>query len=205
METDCAAARFPGWENLPLQKGVYSVSKANGATREGQVIMLNPSSLQLAQWIMSACAEIELDNERCRMRLFDHILNASGGQFVIAGVVWEDISPADGVYEGYTFRNGVTVLLEGVPNAATRVLTETERNAAIAPETPVLQVRRYARIASTSPDDYRANGGAVDVGTTASPSLAWHETVGALYRAAWVQDQNELITAWARTHKTELE
>ena len=52
-------------------------------------------------------------------KMFQHILGQSGGQFPVAGVVYEDIIPADGVNEIYCFRDGVTVSVEGVPHRGT--------------------------------------------------------------------------------------
>jgi hypothetical protein len=200
MEQDCAPAEFPGWERLPLQQCAYEAANADGTKRSAKVIMLNPPSEQLARWIFSTCRAVEKDNAQCRIALFRQVLSASGGQFPVAGVVLEDIRPRDGEIESYAFRNGVTVRLAGIPNGGTRQLSDSEIAAALSADTPIALSRRYARIVSTGPDDYRANGGTADVGTTADPSLDWPAVAGALYRDAWGSANNELMTAWARAH-----
>lgn len=214
MEQNCNPATFPGWERLPLIQCDYTTTnRADGSTRSASVIMLNPSAEQVAQWIFSACRSIGKDTARCRNGLFygvknasgdDYdllgVLRASGGQFAVAGVVLEDQMPRDGFYETYPFRNGVTVELAGVPYRATRQLTDVEIAASLAPETAITAVKTYARIISTTPAQYRANGGTADVGTNQSRTETWPATVGALYRAAWDSPNNELITALARAN-----
>ncbi|MEE2691195.1 MAG: hypothetical protein VX640_06625 [Pseudomonadota bacterium] len=200
MEKSCGPGSFAGWEGFPLIQCAYAATNSDGEKRAAKVVMLNPSAEQLARWIFASCRAVGKDNDQCRKRLFRQTLAASGGQFPVAGVVLEDILPHDGFFESYTFRNGVTVRLEGAPNGTTRQLSETEIETALSASAAVASSRRYARIVSTSPDDYRANGGTAAVGSTAAPALEWPETVGALYRAAWGADENELMTAWARAH-----
>jgi hypothetical protein len=55
-------------------------------------------------------------------------------------------------------------------------------------------------VVSTSRENYRANGGTADVGTSSQRKLLWLDVVRQLYQEAWGSDRNELIVAWARTH-----
>ncbi len=204
MEQVCSPTEFPAWERLPLTLCEYSRTNSDRTTRSAKVILLDPSPEQLAQWIFSSCRAIGKDNATCRGRLFERVRTQSGGQFPVSGVVLEDILPEDGAYEVYTFRNGVTVELDGVPYRSTAQLGDAEIARALAPDTRIVKSKKYARIVSTSPDDYRANGGTADVGTTANPSLNWPAVAGAAYRAAWGSPNNELMIAWARAHADRL-
>ena len=80
----------------------------------------------------------------------------------MAGIVYEDMD-GSGVHKIYCFRNGVTVQIEGIPHAGGDVPTPEQLDLSLTGT--VTRVRRYARIQSTSPSEYRENGGTVDVGT----------------------------------------
>jgi hypothetical protein len=165
--------------------------------------MLNPDATQLARWVFTACRRIGRDAPPCRDRLLDQVIGQSGGQFPVAGVVLEDLNE-DGAFENYSFREGLTVKLAGVPNGGTAQLTPAQMTLALSPDTVITSARRLARIQGTSPDEYRANGGSEDVGTTQAPSLLWPQVVGRLYRKAWGADEYELMTAWARANPNKL-
>ena len=58
----------------------------------------------------------------------------------------------------------------------------------------------YARICSTTREQYKAAGGKVDVGTSDSSETrkkAWLGVVRDLYKQAWESDSNQLMNAWA--------
>ena len=58
---------------------------------------------------------------------------------------------------------------------------------------------RYARICSTTREQYKAAGGRDEVGDSGSDRrLAWLDTVRRLYRRAMKSDRNELMIAWAK-------
>jgi hypothetical protein len=59
----------------------------------------------------------------------------------------------------------------------------------------VTWVGKYARLQSTTREDYRAAGGKEDV-----EGAAWLNVSRKLYQAAWKSDRNELMIAWAKAH-----
>lgn len=188
---------LPGWEGFPTRRYTYSVKDADGTIKSADVIMLNASAEQIARWIVSAVIEARgrYDPADGKM-VFKHILEQSGGQFPVAGVVYEDIIPADGVYEIYCFRDGVTVKIDGVPHRGTKPMTPAQTAASI--NGPVTRVFNYGRIASTSPEMWIAAGGSPDVMNAAEPTKAWMMEIRAAYQAAWKSDQNALLTAWVK-------
>ena len=197
MEKNCTPTTYPGWEGFPLQHCTYEVRDKDGRTKSAEVIMLNPSPDQLARWIVDACQKVRGDLKPDDLRkVFKHVLGQSGGQFPVAGVVYEDIIPADGTYEAYCFRNGVTVKIEGFEHRTTATLTANEISRSL--HGKVVHVFRYGRIQSTTPGQYKRNGGTLEVGTDPAPGPLWPEAIRQAYQAAWGQDRNELMEAWVR-------
>ena len=130
-------------------------------------------------------------------KLFKHIISQSGGQFPVAGGVYEDME-GDGFMKAYCFRDGVTVRVDGVEHRTTAPLTEAELDAAL--HGRVTRVYTYARIASTSPNDYKAAGGTVGVGDNTERKPAWLDVVRGATVRAWRTGQNDLIAAWLTGH-----
>jgi hypothetical protein len=195
----CTPTTYPGWESFPLQRCEYSVRDRGGRRKTAVVIMLNASPEQLARWVVFACREARgTTGASCTRRLGRQITGQSGAQFPVAGIVYEDILPADGIHEAYVFRHGVTVGVEGFPHRLTRQATPREIDAAL--NGRVQWSGRYARVQSTTREDYRAAGGTADVGTSTNRKLAWLDVVRADYQAAWGADRNGLMIAWARRH-----
>ena len=134
MEGECALVAVPRWEGLPTQQCRYSVrDKKTGERKQGVVVLFNPSAQKLAEWILNACEQVAPKQTRtaCTSRVFGRVLDQSGGQFPVAGVVYEDLIPKDGVNEAYAFRDGVTVLQDGVDHRGTGALSEGELTAAL--------------------------------------------------------------------------
>lgn len=199
MEKNCQATTYPGWEGYPLIRCRYEVSDADERNKSAEVIMLNPSPQTLAAWIVDACLVVSGGAESgCTERLSRRILEQSGGQFPVAGIVFEDILPADGIYEMYCFRDGVTVGVEGVAHRGTHQPTDEEIRASLFGQ--VLWSGAFARLQGTTREEYRENGGAVDVGDSSRSNrkLVWLQVVRAQYQAAWDDGRNELLIAWAR-------
>jgi hypothetical protein len=107
-------------------------------------------------------------------------------------VVYEDM---DGTGQRiYPFRHGVTVRVAGLPYG-----TREQPTAAQMAEyrtAPIAFVGRYGRIAGTTPDEWTA----LTRETVPADRSTWPATVGRAYRAAWGQDRNALIVAWARAN-----
>ncbi len=120
------------------------------------------------------------------------IIEQSGAQFAVAGVVYEDM---DGTGQRiYPFRNGVTVRVEGLPYA-TREQPSAAQMAAYRTGS-IAFVGRYGRIVGTTPDEWTA----LTRESVAADRSNWPDIVGRAYRAAWGQDRNALIVAWARSN-----
>lgn len=199
MEQDCQPVSVPGWDGYDTQKCTYRVKdRVGGISKAATVIMLNPSALKLSEWIINACKNIlpSHDLKGCTRRVFGHVLSQSGAQYPVAGVVYEDIIPADGINEAYGFRDGVTCIINDFSHRATQPLTQEQSERAIAG--PVLRTASqsaYARPIGVTRSEYlKANPGATVAG------LDWLETVRTEYQRAWRSDRNALIEAWLKAH-----
>lgn len=190
---------IPGWEKFPTRRYTYSVKDKDGTSKSADVVMLNASADQIARWIVSALIEVKgsYDPEQGR-KIFNHILGQSGGQFPVAGVVYEDILPADGVNEIFCFRDGVTVSIEGVPHRGTAPLTPDQVEKSISGS--VKRVFTYARIASTSPPQWIDSGGPAEIIKDGKPTDRWLQEVRDAYQQAWGADRNALIVAWVKAN-----
>lgn len=201
MEQNCEPATYAGYDGLPLVKCSYTVRDGGGLRKTATVIMLNPTVEQIARWVVHACLQVKGSAEPLYTdKLFNQILTQSGGQFPVAGIVFEDILPADGVNEIYCFRDGVTIRVDGVPHRGTSQPTGAEITKSLTGEVQSSFV--YARLQGTTREQYRANGGTVDVGTSAvgQRKLSWLAVSRDSYKAAWGRDRNELMIAWARAN-----
>jgi hypothetical protein len=199
MEKQCEPTTYSGWENFPLTKCRYTVKDKDGTQKTAVVIMLNPSPEQLARWVVYTCLQIKGSADaQYTDKLSRHILNQSGAQFPVAGIVWEDYLPKDGAYEIYCFRNGVCVGIKDIKHRSTAQPTDEEIEKSLTGE--VLWSADRARIQSTMREEYKANGGKVDVGSSSKGQrkLTWLEVSRELYQAAWDKDRNELMIAWAK-------
>jgi hypothetical protein len=196
MEQHPEPVRYPGWEDFPLVKCRYSVKDpVDGRSKTAEVIMLNAPPEKLARWVVRSCIEAKGSARPADLdRLSRQIIEASGAQFPVAGIVFEamDDAPRQKVY---CFRDGVTVRLAGVRHVTTDQPTDGEIRAAINPATAIEQVFEFARIQSTTRDQYRAAGGSENV-----QGAAWPRVVRKLYQQAWNTDRNELMIAWAKAN-----
>ena len=198
MERAPQPVTVPGWEGLPTVKYTYPVrDRATQATKTASVIMLNPDAHQLARWIVTACCETKgCVDEAVTRKLADHIIAQSGAQFPVRGIVYEDILPANGIHEGYCFMDGVTVKLKGVEHRSEKQPSPEQMKTALnAVMADVTWVGQYARIQSTTREEYRKAGGQENVEGT-----AWLDSNRKLYQAAWKSARNELMIAWAKAH-----
>jgi hypothetical protein len=191
--------QVPGWEGFPTRRYTYAVADMDGTSKTADVILLDPTAEQIARWIVQAVSEVKgtYDAQDGR-KLFRHILGQSGGQFPVAGVVYEDILPPDGKNENYCFRDGVTVEIETVPHRGTEPMTPQQVAASI--DGRIKRVFTYARIASTSPRMWIDAGGSPNVLRDGKPTDRWPSAIRAAYQAAWTSDRNALIVAWAKAN-----
>lgn len=198
MEQNCADTTFEGWTGFPVKRCTYSVRDRRAGSKTATVILLDATPRQLAQWVVRACMEARHTSAvACTSRLRRQIIGQSGAQFPVAGIVLEDMD-GDGVQNIFVFRDGVTCGVMGVTNGSTALVTpELVRRSLNA---RIVSVGRFARIASTTREQYRANGGAVDVGNSTNRKAAWLTVVRDLYQKAWNSDRNELLIAWVRAN-----
>ncbi len=199
MEQNCVPTTYPEWEGYPLQQCTYGVKGTHDPVRKtAKVILLDASPEQLARWVVSTCVTVtEGAAVRCTRTLSREIMGQSGAQFPVAGIVFEDILPENGVFEVFAFRNGVTVKVSGVSHLGTAQPTAAEIEKSLHGD--VTFAFKFARIQSTTREQYRANGGTRDV-----TGLAWPAVIRDLYKAAWGNDRNELMIAWARDNADSL-
>ena len=198
QENDLGNFNVPTWEGFPTKLFSYKKIDQDGTIKNGLAVMLNPTPRQVAKWIVRAVVEASgTFSEKFARRLLAETLNASGFQFVLRGVHLEamDDSPS---HTSYPFFDGVTVKLRGIADGyPTRPLSKDElKYTTNAPIDDVTQVGKYARIQSTTREEYVDAGGEEDVSGS-----HWLDVTRRLYQAAWGQDNYELMTAKAKANK----
>jgi hypothetical protein len=199
MEQQCQPTTYPEWEGFPLKECLYQVTDQNGTQKSAKVIMLNPSAEQLARWVVATCMIVKGNADRQYTdQLFERIIGQSGAQFPVAGIVFEDKN-GDGVNKIYCFRDGLTVRVKGV-RSDDHVPTDEEIEKSLHGEIDKTWTGQYARIQGTTREQYKANGGTVDVGDQNNLKLSWLDVIRELYQAAWGKDRNELMIAWAHSN-----
>jgi hypothetical protein len=198
MESNPEPVTVPGWEGYPTVKYTYTVKdRSTGGVKTASVIMLNPDARQVARWIITACLEAKGSaTEGYTRKLANRVISQSGAQFPVRGIVYEDILPANGIYEVYCFRDGVTVKINGVDHRSEKQPSPEQLGKALnAVDADVTWVGTYARIQSTTREEYRNAGGKLETG-----GAAWLEVNRKLYQQAWGSDRNELMIAWAKAN-----
>ena len=194
LEGNCQPTTYPSWAGVPLQLCRYRVSDPySGGTRQADVIVADAEPSQLARWVVQAAIERRGSAQRSDVdAICNSIIGQSGAQFPVAGVVFEDM---DGTGQRiYPFRNGVTVRVAGLPFATREQPTAAQM---VAYRTaPIAFVGTYGRIAGTTPAELTA----LTREAVPADRSTWPDIVGRAYRAAWGQDRNALIVAWARAN-----
>lgn len=205
---------YPGYEGYPVKLYEYYTAPdvKTGEKKRGLVYMLNPSPEKLAKWVAYAVwrAKGSLDLPLMQ-KLLKFIQWQSGAQFPVCGIVYEDMY-GTGQYP-YLFKDGVTVYAADRSKWATESPQHPDNysctdeqleydirvtNADLQPYTGT-----YARISSTTREQYAANGGPSSVGKSEPRDARvqdWLSVVRTLYKAAWDSDENTLITAWAKAN-----
>ena len=181
-----------GWEGFPTTLFRYAKTDADGTKKTGLIVLLNPDARQAARWIVQAVIDTtgSYDPEKAK-RLARETAGASGFQFPVRGVHWEDMG-RKGVHTAYPFRDGVTVKLRAFGESyPSTVLDESQLKYTV--EADVTLTGKYARIQSTTREQYMAAGGQLPV-----DGHLWRSVVRKLYQAAWGKDRNELMTAKAK-------
>jgi hypothetical protein len=193
-----------GWPAGSLQRCEYDVtdqlSQGKTLTKKGIVYLADPSPQRELSWLISACKRVIRDGslDDCVRSEAEKVLSASGNQFPVAGLVWENMGDQD-FFGGYAFRNGVTVRTSQWTNGDTQSADDVLEPLATAPDvTGLARGKGYARILSTTREAYHRFDPKADVPVgqdDAAAAIKWSDLVGSLYRAALSQDENPLITA----------
>ena len=207
MEADCADTSFLKWEEFPLKKCTYSQPDSHASSgKKATVIMLNPEKELLAKWLVASCVIVKGNTgiKSCSVKLAKAIIDASGSQFPVAGIVLEDMD-GDNVQNAFTFRDGVTVKLQGgLPVGSQELFGETENNVALDPNTIVESTASTAgpaRIQSTSRQMYKnyLGNGARDV-----TGLKWLDEVRRLYQDAWKRGHDDSLPETVEKYRNDL-
>ena len=194
MEKNCTLERTHAkWEGFPLKYCTYSVTDQNGDIKSASVFLLNPDSSKAAGWIKTACSTKE-KKILCYKKVIKQINISSGFQFPVAGVVYEDLIPKDGVFEAYCFRDGVTTIVDGFEHRNTNVLNSREVENCISGV--AYSALTFARIHGGTREEYTKSGGKVNVGSSSERRLVWLDVVRKSYQDAWNSNSYELLNAW---------
>lgn len=167
-----------GWENIDVSLYQYKVS---GTDIIAKVYLADADSKKIASWIISTC--VILTNKLSKTntdRLIKDINTASGGQFPVKGMVYEDM---DGTGQKvYYFKDGVTVFLQD----------KSIDNLWVINDSNIIRVGKYARIISTTREQY-----ILMFGDSNLAGMEWLKVVTEEYKKALSSDRNNLIIAWA--------
>jgi hypothetical protein len=190
------------WKGFPVRLYEYSVTDSKtGIRKSAKVYTLDPTYDMLTLWVISACRSAKgRVNKKDVVKLVNWINDQSGAQFPVMGIVYEDIF-TPGINTPFVFKDGVTVFpkqmvfVNSIPNAAQKEkclhLTDSD----------LRSIGKYGRIASTTREQYKQAGGKDPVGNSSTnKSVVWLSTVRRLYKEALKSDNNELITAWAKSN-----
>jgi hypothetical protein len=185
---------YPGWEGFTLTHWRYQTAPKKGyPARTAEVLMLNPGNEQLARWVVNACIEAKgSPDARYTEKLCERIRDQSGGQFPVAGIVYEDMA---GPFTIWGFRDGVTVGFQGTINDEPKQVTPEQIRASLERGTPLRYTGSFARLQGTTRDEYKHAGGSTNV-----EGAAFLDLNRRLYQAALGHDRNELMIAWAKAN-----
>ncbi|MGH2644009.1 MAG: cellulase [Chitinophagaceae bacterium] len=196
---------LPGWEGFPVKLYEYKTAPDLHIhqPKTAKVYLLDPSPEKLAMWIATTCWIVKKSVDYAYTnKMLVWIKNQSGAQFPVKGLVYEDqYTPTD--FYPYVFKDGVTVYVkDSVQFPKDEICTPEQINYYLQLTNSELkpQTGQYARIASTTREDYKNNGGKVDVGNKDDRKIEWLNVVRKLYQQAFRSDTNQLLIDWAKSH-----
>ncbi|MEA5007028.1 MAG: cellulase [Rikenellaceae bacterium] len=165
-----------GWEGIEVSLYYY---KVHGTDIIAKVYLADADSRKIASWIISTCIIVtgKLDKSDSD-KLIKDIRFASGGQFPVLGMVYEDMYGTG--QKCYLFKDGVTVYLA---DGNIRELSEIN-------DSTIVRVGKYARIISTNREEYINAFGAADL-----EGKKWLEVVKNEYKKALLSNRNNLMIA----------
>jgi hypothetical protein len=167
-----------GWEKIEVSLYQY---KVHGTDIIAKVYLADADSRKIASWIISTC--VILTNKLSKTntdRLIKDIANASGGQFPVLGMVYEDMYGTGQTV--YYFKDGVTVFLKD----------KNPDNLWGINDNNIERVGKYGRIISTTREQYIQMFGEADLS-----GIKWLTVVKEEYKKALSSHRNNLILAWA--------
>ncbi len=179
---------FPRWEGFRVEHCDYS----DGGVHT-KPYLLNPSADKLAHWMVNACRDVAAASVKKCVEHMNGLMRvaSSYGYFPVAGYIPEPSDAVDGKTKGVMyctlFRDGVTIATDTwdtSPSVNDKCGSDDEN------DVPVKKAKTYARIISTTREEYMAAGGKLPV-----DGLRWLDTVRQLYQSAWNSDRNMLIFA----------
>lgn len=173
--------KLKGWEGVNVSLYKYTVKDKVKGPLTAEVYMLNPDSKKLAAWIISTCVITTGKLEKKNTDLIIHSINgASGGQFPVLGIVYEDMDGKG--FVPYFFKDGVTVLLKKKDSIHINQINDENTKG----------VGKFARIISTTREQYKQK-----YGTANLEGANWLTTVKDAYKEAMNSNINTLLVAWA--------
>lgn len=193
MEKNCSATNAANWTGFVLMRCNYTHLGASA-----NVSMLNPDAAQLARWTVTACRDAAANHmEACTQHIIRRIWSASNAQFPVTGYVIEPKSVLGGTSNAplcFLFRDGVTI-------RTASVTTRPPQNGRCVPEDAesesATHAFNFARIASTTREEYRRLSGSPDVGASGGGDLRFIDAIRKEWQAAWGSDRNRLLSAAA--------
>jgi hypothetical protein len=193
MEQNCTPVTQAGWDGFPTMRCTYTELGAKAS-----VTLLDPDATQLARWTVTACLDAGATQmKRCAKYLRLRIWGASNAQFPVSGYVIEPKSVLGGSSNDplcFLFRDGVTIRTQ---NVTTHAPENGECKPQSAETESASKAFNFARIASTSREEYRMFPGAPDIGNSGSGDLRLIEVTRKEWQVAWASDRNKLLSAAA--------
>lgn len=173
-----------GWEGVNVSLYQY---KVKGTEIIAKVYLADADSRKIASWIITTCCILTNElNKADTDKLIHDIKFASGGQFPVLGMVYEDMYGTGP--KCYYFKDGVTVYLTN-PNPD-NVWAINDSN--------IERTGKFARIISTTREEYMNMFGPANL-----EGKEWLKVVKEEYKKALSSDRNNLMIAWAngKLHK----
>ncbi len=175
----CKTDTLNGWEGIEVSLYNY---KVHGTDIIARVYLADADSRKIASWIITTCVSLTGKLSKTNSdKLIKDIRFASGGQFPVLGMVYEDMYGTG--QKCYLFKDGVTVYLADV-----NIKELSDIN-----DSTIIRVGKYARIISTTREEYISMFGEADL-----EGKKWLKVVREEYKKALLSDRNNLMLAKAK-------
>ena len=206
------------YKGLPVQdcSPTRSSPEAPGGKLTGRALLLLPTAEQASEWIVSACEALNLSSDAllsCAKTVLRYVNGQNNLQFVVAGVIHEPKSEGFGPHDEaskacvatgdhevlYSFRDGITVRLEGNDETSFRTPPSNGCRATQPPDLSALLNAKVVYVASYGrvPGIPRAVFAAC-AGRRAPSDVEWRTIVRSGMVAAWSSPKYPLMEAVAK-------